>query len=86
VPQAEQQRGDLLALAREFLSGGSARPRQLADGLVADVGLPHGRQLTGPQEARQAHRITPIGLYPVAGLIRGQRWRNHKARVPEPFD
>jgi hypothetical protein len=61
-------------------------PREpwFAQRLVRGIWNPHRRQLTRPMQPRQAGRIAPIRLDPIAGTPRDQRWRHHDAFMPVP--
>src|SRR5438477_373632 len=48
------------------------------------VGNPHGGELASTQPLDQAERVAPVGLHPIARLLRNQRRRHHHARVPSP--
>jgi hypothetical protein len=81
VPQ--QKRQQLLALAAKVLSSRLARPNQIAHRLVNGIRHPHCGQLAGAQQPGQGHRIAPIGLDPLARLLRDQRRRHDRAVVAE---
>ena len=51
---------------------------------LPDIWNPYRRQLARPMQPRQAGRVAPIGLDPIAGTPPDQRWRNHDALVPVP--
>src|SRR6516225_5827211 len=60
------------------------RTHQIAHRLVRGIWNPHRRQLSRPMQPRQAGRIAPIRLDPIAGTPWDQRWRHHDAFVPVP--
>lgn len=64
---AQQEGQQLLALASKVVRRSQATTHQIAHRLVDAVGHPDPRQLTGPKQAGQRHRIPPVGLHPVAG-------------------
>jgi hypothetical protein len=79
VPQQEALQ--VLACFAEHPHGGGPRPDQIAHRFVRRVRHPYGGQLARPMQLRQAQRITPIGLHPVARLARDQGRRHHHAGV-----
>jgi uncharacterized protein YcbK (DUF882 family) len=81
VPQ--QKRQQLLALAAQVLGGRLARANQIAHRLVKGIRHPHCGQLAGAQQPGQGHRIAPIGLDPLARLLRDQRRRHDRAVVTQ---
>jgi len=82
----QQERRDLLALSPQILHRRSARPRQVTHRLVTLLGNPYGGQLAGAQQLDQAKRVAPVGLHPIARLLRNERRRNHNAMVTEALD
>ncbi len=85
--QAQEQRGHLLALAREILSCRITRARVnsriaawRASGIHTLVSSPARRSLAKPLG------IAPIGLHPIAGLLRNERWCNDDAGVTEALN
>ena len=80
---AQQKRQQLLAFPTQIFCCRLARPHQIANRLVHRVRHPHRRQFAGPKQPRQRHRIAPVGLDPLAGLLRDQRWSHDSAVVTE---
>ena len=54
--------------------------------LVPRIRHPDRGQIAGAQQPGQGQRIAPIGLHPIAGLLRDQRRRHHDAVVAEALD
>ena len=82
----QQQRQHLLALGFEIVDRRRARPREIPHRLVPRVRHPHRRQFARPQLPRQIERIAPVGLHPIARLLRNERRRHHNAVVAKPLD
>jgi len=55
------------------------RPGQIADRLIDGVRHVDGRQLAGPMEPSELHRVAPIGLLPRALRLRCLRGRHYDA-------
>ena len=53
---------------------------------MARIGHPYGGEFTGSQKPSQALGIAPVGLDPVAGLLRYQRRRHDEALVTKALD
>jgi hypothetical protein len=53
---------------------------------MARIGHPHRRQLAGPEQSRQTFGVAPIGLDPIAGLLRYERWCRNDAAMAEALD
>jgi hypothetical protein len=82
-----QQKGEqLLAFATQIVRCRLARPDEIAHRLVNRVRHPHPRQLAGPMQPRQRHRIAPVGLDPLSWPLWDQRRSDHQAGLPESPD
>src|SRR5262245_18609660 len=68
--EPQHQRGDLLALALEILLRRQTGTREVAHGFVPLVGHPNRSQFAGARQPREAHPVSPVRLYAVAGLLR----------------
>jgi hypothetical protein len=82
-PMAQQQRQQLLTLAAQIPRRSLARPDEIAYRFMHRVRHPNRRQLTGRQKPCQRHRITPVGLDPVARFLRDQGGRDDAAVVTQ---
>ena len=76
----------MLARLAEHPHGRGSGTDQVAHRLVRRVRHPNRGELAGPVQLRQAQRITPVGLHPVARLARDQGRRHHHAGVAEPLE
>ncbi len=56
---------------------------QIAHRFMGVVRHPDCRQLAGPMQFGQRYRIAAVGLHPVTGPARDQRWRDHDAILPQ---
>jgi hypothetical protein len=80
MPALTQQKPrELLAGTTQRMHRIQALSHQITHRLVSGVRDPHRRQLARPMQPRQARRIAPIGLDPVAGPLRDQRRGNDDA-------
>jgi hypothetical protein len=79
---AKQKPGELLSCPPQCPHRIEACPRQVAYRLMSRIGNPHRRQLARPVQPRQAGRIPPIGLDPVARPLRDQGGGDDNAVVP----
>lgn len=84
--EPQQQRRDLLALGALVTHRRTAGAGEVAHRLVVRVRHPHRGQIAGAQLPGQRQRIPPIGLHPIAGLVRDQRRRHHDAVVAQVLD
>ena len=84
--EPQQQRQHLLALGLEIVDRRRPRAREIAHRLVSRIRHPHRRQFARPQLPRQIERIAPVGLHPIARLLRNERRRHHNAVVAKPLD
>ena len=82
----QQEALQVLARLAEHPHGRGSRPDQVAHRLVRRVRHPNRGELAGPVQLRQAQRITPVGLHPVARLARDQGRRHHHAGVAEALE
>ena len=57
------------------------RPDQIPHRLMGCIRNQNGGQFAGTMQLRQHHRVSPIGLDPIAGLHRNQRGRHDHAFV-----
>ena len=76
----------MLARLAEHPHGRGSGADQVAHRLVRRIRHPHRRELAGPVQLRQAQRITPVGLHPVARLARDQGRRHHHAGMAEALE
>ena len=76
MPTTQQKTRELLARLPSGANCGQTGMDQITDGLVRRIGNPDGGQFTGSVQLGEVDRIPPIGLDPVAGLARDQRWSN----------
>jgi hypothetical protein len=70
---AQQKRLELVTGLRARVHRILARPRQVADRLVAGVRNPHRAQLARAREFGQAQAVTPVGLDAIARAFGNQR-------------
>ncbi len=82
VAMAQQEPRQLLAGLPQAAHRRQACPHEIADRFVGLIRNPDRRQRAGAVQPCQVDRIPPVGLDPVAGLERDQRWRDHDALVP----
>ena len=61
-----------------------AGAREIADGLVRDVGDVDGREIAGASQAGQGHRVALVGLHSIARVSRDQRGGDDEARQALP--
>ena len=76
----------MLARLAEHPHGGGSGSDQVAHRLVRRVRHPNRGELARAVQLRQAQRITPVGLHPVARLARDQGRRHHHAGVAEALE
>ena len=82
VAVAQQEPRQLLAGLPQAAHRRQTGPHEIADRLVGLIRDPDRRQFPGAMQLGQVDRIPPVGLDPVTGLERDQRWRDHDALVP----
>jgi hypothetical protein len=68
-----------LALGSQIEHPSLARPGEIAHCLVLAIRNPHRSQIAAAEQLRQAHRVTPVRLHPIARLLRNERGRGHDA-------
>src|SRR6516164_3905526 len=78
---AQQKARKLLARPAHGMHRIETGAHQVAHRLMSGVRDPYRRQLARPIQSRQADRIPPIGLHPLAGSLWDQRGRDHDAVV-----
>ena len=84
--EPQQQRQNLLAFGFEVVDRSLARPHQIPHRLVPRIRNPDRGQFARAQQLGQVERVAPIGLHPIARLLRDQRWRHHHTLVAEGLD
>jgi hypothetical protein len=82
----EHEGADLLPVHPQGLDRRSAGAHKVAHRFVALVGDPHRRELPGAQQSGQCHRVTAVGLHPLAGLPWDERWCHHRAGLTQVGD
>jgi len=81
---AQQKALQVLARPARHRHRGRARPDQIAHRLMRRVRQPDRRQFPRPMQRRRHHRITTVGLHPVARRHRDQGRCHHDAILPHP--
>jgi len=76
---AQQQRLQSMACVALLANSVLAAPNQIAQGFVGTVWHTHRHQLADPGQARELHRVAPVGLDPLARRSWDRRWCNHVA-------
>ena len=76
-PKQEGLQSPLGMLERE--PRGIARAAQVADRFIRDRGDVDAGQIARSEQAREFHRIPPVGLHLIAGLLRDERRGDHLA-------
>ena len=82
----QQEALQVLARLAEDPHGRGPRPDKIAHRLVRRIRHPDGGQFAGPMQLRQCHRITPVGLHPVARFARDQGRRHDHAGMTKPLE
>ena len=82
----QQEALQMLARLAEHPHGRGSGTDEVAHRLMRRVRHPHRGELAGPVQLRQAQRVTPVGLHPVARLARDQGRRHHHAGVTKPLE
>ena len=62
------------------------RPDQVPHRLMRCIRNPHGGQFAGSVQLRQHHRVSAIGLDPIAGFHRNRRGRHDRAFMAKICD
>ena len=80
---AQQEHAQLLLGARQRLHRVGARPAEVAHRLVGGLGHVDALQLARAVEAGDLARVDPVGLHPLAGLLRDLGGRGDQAAVAQ---
>jgi hypothetical protein len=75
----EQELRQAMAGPEDVLTEVLAQPEQVADRFFVRRRDPDRGELAGPEQPAQLAGIAAIGLHPVAGLARGERWGDDHA-------
>lgn len=76
----------MLSSLLQRVVGTLAGAHQVAHRLVRFVGYPDRGQLARAMQTRQAHRIAPVSLHPIAWALGNKRRRHHLALMPQAYD
>jgi hypothetical protein len=83
---AQQERPEPAPCTVEIDDHVPARPAQIAHRLLLGARDPDGDELPGAVQASKPPAVPPVGLHPVAGCLRDQRWRHHMTRDLEALE
>jgi hypothetical protein len=74
---------EAIATAAQIIDRIGSRPAQVANGLVGRFRNVDGFEFSGTEQSSKFHRVTAVGLYPVAAMLRSHRGSHHDGRDPE---
>lgn len=77
----EHHRTDGWLFPTQGVDGGFPPSDQMSHCLMNRLGNPHLGHFSCSMKSSELGRVATIGLDPVAGALRNQRWRNHRAIV-----
>jgi hypothetical protein len=83
LAMSQQEAQQMLARLAQIAHCLRTQRYQVAHRFVHLVWHPDLGQLTRPQRLNQCHRVTPIGLHPVARSVWNQRCCHHVTTMPE---
>jgi hypothetical protein len=83
VAMTQKQGLEAIAAPAQIIDRIGSRPAEVANGLVGRFRNVDGFEFPGAEQSSKCHRVTAVGLYPLARTPRCHRGSHHHARDPE---
>jgi hypothetical protein len=83
ISMTQKQGLEPMPAAAQIIDRIGSRSAQIANGLIGRFRNVDGFEFAGTEQPSQFHRITAVGLYPVARTLRSHRGSYHNAGHPE---